>query len=222
MNQPEPMRAVIGRNVQQLRKAQGMTAEELGRRARKRGLNWATSRVSDLENGRKPVSLAEMLVLAQVLNDGPRVTLADLLAGADSVEVTDTFHIPGDDLHRALSGGQVNIYPNGKNRHDARERHFARLEHVNQAFDYLGLDDWELLERAAVATIGAAEDKAAKSLDVPRLVVEVAAQSLWGQSLTERRDSLVSADSTPQARGHVTRSLIAELGKYIKDRHGDD
>ncbi|MFC3480198.1 hypothetical protein ACFOLD_06210 [Kocuria carniphila] len=96
------------------------------------------------------------------------------------------------------------------------------MEHVNQAFDYLGLDDWELLERGSEATTGAAEDKAAKSLDVPRLVVDLAAQSLWGQSLTERRDSLVSADSTPQARGHVTRSLIAELGKYIKDRHGDD
>lgn len=228
MTNPTPIRAVVGRNVRKHRERQAITAEELARRARAYGLNWSTSRVSDLENGRKAVSLAEMLVLAQALSlRALDVSLADLLAGADSVEITETFHITGQDLHRALTGGPVHLCPYGKDRRDARERNMARLNAANdrlqEAHEYLKLrDDWELTERAAEAATGAAENKAAKSLNVPRLVVEFAALDLWGRSLTEQRDAQVQPGSTAQARGHVTRTLVAELGRHIRKLHGDD
>lgn len=223
MPEPEPIRAVVGRNVHEARERQAMTAEELARRARVAGLNWSTSRVFDLENGRKPVSLAELLVLGSVLTDkGQAVTLADLLAGADSVEVTDAFHITGEHLRQALTGGRVVIYPRGMDREDMRRARAAPAERLGEAMDYLGLDDWELVERAADAPTGAAEDKAARTLGVSPLVVLLASVALWGRSLTEQRDALVEPGGTPQARGHVTRSLVAELGAYVRVRRGDD
>lgn len=225
MPEPEPIRAVVGRNVHGARERQAMTAEELARRARVAGLNWSTSRVFDLENGRKPVSLAELLVLAQAFTSkGHVVTLADLLAGADSIEVTDKFHITGENLRQALTGGRVVIYPRGMDREDVRRARAAPAEHLVEALDYLGFDNdnWHLVERAADASTGAAEDKAARTLGVSPLVVLLASVALWGRSLTEQRDALVEPGGTPQARGHVTRSLVAELGEYIKGRRGDD
>lgn len=194
-----------------------MTAEELARRARVAGLNWSTSRVFELENGRKPVSLAELLVLAQALTGKQgAVTLVDLLAGAEVVEVTGAFHITGENLRRALTGGTVRL--------EGEKRLPPIEERVGAALEFLRLDNdnWHLVERAAGAATGAAEDKAARTLETSRLVVELASVALWGRSLTEQRDALVEPGTTPQARGHITRSLVAELGEYIRGRRGDD
>lgn len=214
MTQPEPIRAVVGRNVHDVRERQAMTAEELARRARVAGLNWSTSRVFDLEAGRKAVSLGELLVLAQALTgSGHAVTLPDLLYSADPVEVTETFHIRGEDLRRALTGGTVRLRPDS-----APERPHERLL---AALESLDVDvDMDALVAAQEAA-GAAEEKAAQVLDTDRLTVLVAAVALWGRGVSQERDARVDPDSTPQARGHVTRALIAELGEYLRGRRGD-
>ncbi|MEF3119734.1 helix-turn-helix transcriptional regulator [Kocuria flava] len=214
MVQHEPIRAVVGRNVHSERERQAMTAEELARRARVAGLNWSTSRVFDLEAGRKAVSLGELLVLAQALTgSGHAVTLPDLLHSADPVEVTDALHIRGEDLRRALTGGTVRLRPDS-----APERPHERLLAALEALDVdVDMDALEAAQEAA----GAAEDKAAQVLDTDRLTALVAAVALWGRGVSQERDARVDPDSTPQARGHVTRALIAELGEYLRGRRGD-
>ena len=73
-----------------------------------------------------------------------------------------------------------------------------------------------------------AEQKAARSLGVGPMTVQMACHQLWGRSLTDERESRVKRrarlDASPRSlqaqRGHVTRELMAELQSVLgKPRH---
>lgn len=57
--------------------------------------------------------------------------------------------------------------------------------------------------------------RVAERLDVPAEDVVEAAHALWGRSLTEERDARASAP-TAQARGIMTRNLVAELVQHMR------
>lgn len=222
MTEPEPIRAAVGRNVRRLRDDLGMTADELARSARVAGLNWTTARVSQLEHGKKAVSLAELLVLAAVLTQqGRAVRLPDLFHDARDVEVTDSFHITGDGLRAALSGGPVVIRPAGDDRSPARAVADAARALEEAVERYAPGVDFRDVEAAARGS-GSAEDKAARALGVPAVEVLAAAVGLWGRSLTQQRDDLAGPDASAQRRGNITRGLVSDLGDFIEARRGDD
>jgi transcriptional regulator with XRE-family HTH domain len=61
-----------GREVQRLRKAAGLTAQQLGDRAEQLGLKMTRQAISDLENGRRRyVTTAELVILAVALGTPP-------------------------------------------------------------------------------------------------------------------------------------------------------
>ena len=61
-----------GREVQRLRKAAGLTAQQLGERAGELGLKMTRQAISDLENGRRRyVTTAELVILAVALDTPP-------------------------------------------------------------------------------------------------------------------------------------------------------
>lgn len=63
---------LVGREIQRLRKAAGLTAQQLGDRAGELGLKMTRQAISDLENGRRRyVTTAELAVLAYALNTSP-------------------------------------------------------------------------------------------------------------------------------------------------------
>ena len=66
-----------GNRIRQLRKAAGLTQEQLADRT-----GFAQDRISNYENGRRPLRLAEMRVIARELGCSP----ADLLADDDNPE----------------------------------------------------------------------------------------------------------------------------------------
>lgn len=66
-----------GNRIRQLRKAAGLTQEQLADRT-----GYAQDRISNYENGRRPLRLAEMRVIARELGCSP----ADLLADDDNPE----------------------------------------------------------------------------------------------------------------------------------------
>jgi hypothetical protein len=76
---------------------------------------------------------------------------------------------------------------------------------------------------AVRAAQGEAEQKAARRLGVTALELAEAAWSLWGQSLTAQRDTLVEASAPPgisvssrrALRGRVTRGLLDELAPAL-------
>lgn len=62
----------IGREVQRLRKAASLTAQQLGDRAGELGLKMTRQAISDLENGRRRyVTTSELVVLAAALDTSP-------------------------------------------------------------------------------------------------------------------------------------------------------
>lgn len=78
---------------------------------------------------------------------------------------------------------------------------------------------------AASSSVADADRKAATRLAVDPLVVAVAAQLLWGRSLTDERDRRVRdsapADASPRSiqaiRGRVTRHLLDEIGEHMQE-----
>jgi hypothetical protein len=62
---------------------------------------------------------------------------------------------------------------------------------------------------------GPAELKAAKSLHIGLGTLLRACAALWDRTLTAERDARAGTEGTKQARGYVTRELLAELKAYL-------
>lgn len=76
---PEPITALLGRRVFELRRSSGWSQEELGQHIASLGLpGWGRTAVAKLENGsRKAVSVQELLALALVFGVPPVILVAD-------------------------------------------------------------------------------------------------------------------------------------------------
>ncbi|MHB1328059.1 MAG: hypothetical protein ACYC2K_07640 [Gemmatimonadales bacterium] len=62
-----------------------------------------------------------------------------------------------------------------------------------------------------------AESRAAKKLGVRPLEIQQRAIALWGRSLEAEALDRAGADSTPQARGRVTRVLVDEIRESMEE-----
>ena len=62
---------------------------------------------------------------------------------------------------------------------------------------------------------GTAERKAAKSLHVSLGTLLTACAALWDRTLTAERDARAGGEGTKQARGYITRELLAELKAHL-------
>ena len=65
-------RQVLGENIRAVRVAEGLSVEQLGE-----AVGFSASYISDVEGGRKNVSMDELLSIAQTL----KISLNDLTAG---------------------------------------------------------------------------------------------------------------------------------------------
>jgi hypothetical protein len=83
----------------------------------------------------------------------------------------------------------------------------------------------ERLRAVQRAAAGEAEHNAARALGCSALDISALAHRLWGRGLTAERDRRVDASGSPSdaaaavrvRRGHVTRSLLEELGPLVRD-----
>ncbi len=233
MTQSEPpgLREVIGRNAKRIRHAKGLTLDQVAQAARSSGVRWTGTTVADIEGGRRAPSLEATLVLAGSLGvDGAPIRLAELFAGADDerFSVLASATLPLSDARRAAEGEPVELHPISPAR--AQEinvslRTWARK--VSRASDDARVE-LEDLTLAGVARWEAAvtfeDERAARKLGVEPMAVSAASRGLWGRDLATERDARAGMNSSAQARGHVTRALLAELRKHLdEDAHdGND
>jgi transcriptional regulator with XRE-family HTH domain len=93
-----------GRNARQLRLEHGITLETLAAAAKHVGLPWSTGRVSDFENGLVKPDLSTLLLVCAALGAVLRsdVTLAQLLAGAEPVALSEQLTVAGAALVAAV------------------------------------------------------------------------------------------------------------------------
>lgn len=220
------MRAIVGRNVRNLRDQAGMTAEDVSKKLRHLGVKWTPSRISELERGLKAVSLAELVALSFALGskDAP-ISLSDLFQGNENIEISPTVSTTARHLRDVLSGSPVSqnlsVYPELKPQvQDSMRRLPEKFsEFTNEFIRYGGPNDWELLERI-FEEVGLAEGKAAKSLGISQAALLGSAAALWGKSLTREREERAGISAATQDKGHVTRQLMAELRKHLEGING--
>lgn len=235
----------VGTFLRLYRREHGLTLESVAQLGREFGATWSLSSVQAIEAGRAAPTLPTLLTLALVLGrlSGEPLRLADLLGAAEALERP---YVDRPDqpvlrawVDRALSGGSVEltdadydhargcpteawgahqdlaIAQRGSGPLTADERH----AHVDARWEAM-IEPPEAARRPSPRhpRISLAESRAAKKLGIRPLEVQQRAIQLWGHSLETESLARAGVDSTPQARGRVTRVLVEEITESTKGR----
>lgn len=183
---------LVARNVAELRRERGWTQPDLAWRMDAMGLGWTANRVTQLETLRRAVSPLEMIALSWVFG----VPLVRLLSGDEDIVMPDgKTLVPAAHIRAALTG-------------DTTVQQQARAEQRARA----NIDEVR---------------KIAKGLEIEPRMLDWLAHRLYNRPFTEERDaragdlSHMPPRSARSKRGHVSRTLSAEIADYI-DRHGRD
>jgi transcriptional regulator with XRE-family HTH domain len=218
----QPFVAQLGRRLHQIREEAGLNREDIARRAKMFGLPWHRPTVGQIEQAKRGLTAAELLLLPLIY----RVPLRDLLPGPDTaVWLTDETAVYGPELLRVLDDGHV---PGRDSRVGPGGWHFQQvvegLQGVGNALKR-SLEDFPWRAQGEfIAPPDEAETKAAKRLNTSPQYVAYTARELWGRGLAEERDARLhergdvpeSPRALQAARGHITRALIAELEPAIR------
>jgi transcriptional regulator with XRE-family HTH domain len=214
-NAAVPLAEVVGRNARRLRG--DATADQLAKAARRRGLNWGTGRISDLEHGRVSPTIPMLIALAQALGSvrGTPITLADLVEHDGLVSLASTLVVKGSAVQRFLTGDPVELLigdmPNAAELEAEFKAAIAKMveEHkkLPAILGSVPLKTVMEVQRQA----GETEARIAKTLGVPASTVALASAHLWGRTLSAERDQRAGEDANAQDRGRITRQLKAEI-----------
>ncbi|WP_206779035.1 hypothetical protein, partial [Frankia sp. CpI1-P] len=173
---------------------------------------WVRSSVGALESGQRDLTAAEFILLPLVLTDalGRPIRISDLIDPGEMAALSPTLSMLGRSVLDVLaaSPGPYNVRISG-----------------GPITGYLVKDNQgSRLVFGIVPT--EAEAKAARRLKVPAVVVAEIALDLWGRSLPEERDRVVSEREDVGAdlerlramRGQATRRLVDQIAKEIRKR----
>lgn len=225
---------LLGNHLKELRSEQGLSQDEVARRARQVGLPWCRTTVDAFETGRrKSVALEELLLLSCAF----RVEPGDWFIGNSWAELSPDAMASLGVIRAMLAGSPTDSWmrinermwdiPQFENAPGVLGAQFERLSgRIEVAKMYLGPDaSTETAIRAVEAAAGEAEVKAAYKYRVEPLQVSLEAFKNWGRGLTQERDRRfgeaarqVSFRTLRLSRGHITRSLLKELAPKLQKR----
>lgn len=223
---------LLGEHLRVIRSEQGLSDEDVARRARAVGLPWSRATVLAFENGkRKSVAVEELLLLSYAFGVEP----GDWFVGKGWAQLTPEARASLGVIRTMLAGSPTDQWtrinerlwdlPKFKDAPGVIGAQFERLnERLRKAKQVLGPDAaTETAIKAVEAAAGKAEVKAAYKLRVEPLDVSLTAFRLWGRSLSQERDRRVSEAirtmtfrSLQTTRGRVTRMLIKEIGPRLE------
>lgn len=214
-----PYQSVVGENVKRLRDEAAITQEQLAHRMRLAGWNGAT--VAAIETGKRSVSLGEALLLTSALEPA---SLSDLLSApaSDRVDV-EGVALSGRQLRRLVDGDPpANLLSTEPKKTGGHELDAGLLYEYAVTAEGLGVRETGPtdLARMALDALGDVENRAARSLGVSPFEVVAASYAVWGRTISEERDRRLLKSTGEQRRGqrgHVTRTLLAELGEVLRE-----
>ena len=223
---------VVGAGARKLRLGAGVTLEEMAKAANSYGLPWTSGRVGDFEAGRVAPSLPTLLAAAAALSHviGRPVSLADLFAGKERVQINDSLSLDTSALRAILSGEQVltKLAPLKMPTLSAEEERRLR-ERSRELTDAVLMDilnDTILtslaapeLRREVLRDFSESDVRMCKSLGVQRELGAAAMAALWGRTFTAERNHRAGPAANAQKRGQVSRQLKAELQGALHDGH---
>lgn len=210
-----PLKTAVGRQVQTLRKRYGRTAEDVAASARELGLDWTRSAVAQLENGRREITAAELLLLPRILSrtfERP-VSLHELFP-PEEMALSDTASLSGDGIVGILQGAlyEPELAPPPPPEGIAEARKLwpsASTPRLTEAVRDASLEP---------------EQKAAKKFGVSALAVSVAAHKTWGHGLSAEREARLTRQAGrkspggfgPGQRARATEVLLRELAPLVE------
>ena len=200
--------------------------DEVATNARRFGLNWASSRVGAIEDGRFKPTLDTLAVLALALTrDGDRepVAVGDLVAGEDLIELTPKVAVTSESLVTWLAGGNLEMRADTTTAQHAVAKFSAMLDGLrlpprgrmlpaDRVDTYLDM----------VASITPGEERLAHAAGIDPVELRAWAMHLWREPVEKRRDTIAGPGVTPQKKGHVSRELLTEITDAMRAEHGDD
>lgn len=204
----ESVGAVVGENLERLRKRARMTQHEAARLFARRGAPLSRSKIAAIEAGERPnLAFADVLVMAHTFD----VEVAELFDGTGPVAIAEHVVLSRPVIRGLLRGTNA---AEGSVSWDPQTHHaeLLRIADVRAEGDALTVSQFRLVD---------ADHALAQRLNVaPQLVVDVALQ-IWGNTLTEERDARVSRfggmdlGERHAHRGHITRELSQEIEAEI-------
>jgi hypothetical protein len=206
----------IGAELRRRREAaQGVTQEAVAAQAQAYGLAWTQATLAAIELGRRQLSVGEFAMLPLILNSAG-------LTGGRALGLWEL--LPDTDEDIDLTGaGEVGV----------------PVRIVRGLFQppAQAAAPSPAVPKRRRPGIGEAERKAARQFSVTPATIMRAARTLWGMTLTQRRDLLVSKRTDPMLRldpaeartpgwsrrlqairGHVTRELLEQLRPRLKGK----
>lgn len=200
--------------------------EEVAANARRLGLNWASSRVGAIEDGRFKPTLDTLAVLALALTrDGARepVAVSDLVTGGDLIELTPKVAVTSESLASWLAGGDLEMRADTSTAQQAIADFSAMLDGLRlpPRGRMLPADRMDAY-LDMIASITPGEERLAHAAGIDPVELRAWAMHLWREPVEKRRDIIAGADVTPQKKGHVSRQLLNEITDAMRAEHGDD
>lgn len=227
----ETLRTVVGENVQRIRQTRDVRQADLAAALRERGVAWSWNRISELEAGKKNVSVEQLVILADALGatTNQEVGLAHLLDGEGRVKLSDAVAVDRGVLAQYFLGEHVEMHvlrDNSELREAAAEAWGRVSENLGRAGRLMGERGREVRVNDPDVRPGTAEVNLARKLDEKPLIVQAAAIGLWGRSLTAERDARSGSEGDPASiaarRGRITRDLQGQIRERIEaERRGE-
>lgn len=231
----------VGTFVSNVRREYGITLDQIAHAGRSYGASWSASSVSNIERGQASLTLPSLVLLALALGDllGRPLALSSLLGDERVIELAPGAQRPMTRswVDAVLSGAPVVLGPahddedaevDGEleeevlNRMpEARSREMTDAErdgHLAQLLDQSQTPPERTggsLARGGAGTL--AEGRAAKKLGVTLARLQRLSEEAWGRSLEDEALRRAGRDSSPQARGRVTRVLVEEIRESMKE-----
>jgi transcriptional regulator with XRE-family HTH domain len=216
---------LIGSNARRIRMGAGVTLNQVGIAARRRGLKWNESRVADFEAGRVAPNLGTLAAICVALTEAGcnEATVPTLLHSDVPVQINDRLRLQGTDLANLLSGHAITepkpLWPAvglSGGALSTLDRHEWK---VAQRYPYR---DSRALQRVMESS-GSTEERIAKTLGISSALLTNLSTAFWKRSFSQERDRRAGAGANAQKRGQVSRQMRAELEAAIRaETHGDD
>jgi transcriptional regulator with XRE-family HTH domain len=218
----------IGQQLQRVREEKGRTAEDVAQSARWLGLSWHRPTVRQIEQGQRSISAAELILLPVIYS----VPLSELLPQG-TVWLTSELGVYGREVRKVLGGDYSpstralhapgGWHLKGTSDQDPVERAVRVARAVGEIWRRTSWPPHAVAQHAQ-DNPDEAETKAAKRLGTTPHYVAYAARETWGRGLAEEREvRLRERGELPEgkravqsARGHITRTLVAELEPVVQ------
>lgn len=211
---------LVGRNVKRLRAQHSMDA--LASATRGNGAVWDSGAIAKVERGQFKIGTVPALVLlAASLTDllGRKVGIADLIESESLIHVSDTRAVSSTDLMRWFAGEQLALFVTDDSSDAEYVADIERWAAGESAYPVPKVDKIVVEEVVAAQTLS--DERVARTLELPNVVLASWSAALWGQTFTARRDELAGPDANAQKRGRITRELKTELQQAMS-AHGND